>query len=104
MSDTGKPSAQEDEYFAKEQVEKLRKLALERQRKLESAEKEAQKARHFMRCPKCGDELHTIHFRDIDVERCFACGGTWLDQGELEKVVAKEGGVVTKAILGWFKA
>ncbi len=104
MSDSGKPSTQEDEYFAKEQAEKLRKLALERHRKLEAAEREAQKQAHYMRCPKCGDELHTIHFREIDVDRCFNCGGTWLDQGELEKVVAKEGGAVTEAILNWFRA
>jgi len=103
MADTTKPSSSEDEYFAKEQAEQLRKLALERKKAQAAGEREKQKKLHYMHCPKCGDELHTIHFREVDVDRCFSCGGTWLDQGELEKIVAKEGGVVTRAILGWFK-
>ena len=31
-------------------------------------------------------ELKEISFRGIEVDRCFSCNGTWLDQGELEKL------------------
>lgn len=80
----------EDEYFAREDIEKRHKLAKELAAKLAKADAEALKAAHFMRCPKCGHELHTIKFREVDVDRCFHCHGTWLDDGELERLAGKE--------------
>jgi uncharacterized protein len=84
-----KPSSTEEEYFARENAERLRKLAAEQKRAMAAAEREALKKQHYMRCPKCGMELKEIAFRGIEVDRCFSCSGTWLDQGELEKL-AKE--------------
>jgi hypothetical protein len=81
-----KPSSAEEEYFARENAERLRKLAAEQKRAMAAAEREALKKRHFMRCPKCGMELKEISFRGIEVDRCFSCSGTWLDEGELEKL------------------
>jgi uncharacterized protein len=84
-----KPSNTEEEYFARENAERLRKLAAEQKRAMAAAERESLKKQHYMRCPKCGMELKEIAFRGIQVDRCFSCSGTWLDQGELEKL-AKE--------------
>jgi uncharacterized protein len=81
-----KPSSAEEEYFARENAERLRKLAAEQKRAMAAAEREALRNQHFMRCPKCGMELKEISFRGIQVDRCFSCNGTWLDQGELEKL------------------
>lgn len=103
MTDIKRPASPEEEYFAREQAEKLRKLALQRQKELAEAERKQLRELHYMHCPKCGSELHTISFRGIDIDHCFACGGNWLDQGELEKIAAKEGGTVTQAILNLFK-
>ena len=40
-------------------------------------------------CPKCGSTTDAINYggdTGIVVDRCTACGGFWLDEGELEKV------------------
>ena len=81
-----KASDTEEEYFARENAERLRKLAAEQQRSLAEAEREKLRALHQMRCPKCGMELKEISVRGVQVDRCFSCSGTWLDKGELEKL------------------
>ena len=92
----------EDEYFAKQDIERKRKLALERKKELEEAERERLKEKHWFRCAKCGMTMETIVFRGVEVERCFGCGGTYLDQGELEKLAGKES-TALKSIVGLFK-
>jgi hypothetical protein len=54
------------------------------------AEAQALRDAHFMHCPKCGHALQTIQLREVAVDRCFHCHGTWLDEGELEKLAAPE--------------
>jgi hypothetical protein len=92
----------EDEYFARENAEKLRKLALERS--AEMALEEANKLReaHWLRCAKCGMEMETIAFRGVEIERCFHCGGTYLDEGERDKLAGAESGLI-KDIVGLFR-
>ncbi len=99
---TDKPSNTEEEYFARENAERLRRLAAEQKAALAKAERDELKKRHFMRCPKCGMELQEIRFRDVQIDRCFSCGGTYLDAGELEKIAAPEGGTVVKSLLRIF--
>lgn len=102
MSD--KPASTEEEFFVREQAEKLRKLALENRKKLEKDEAEKLKDLHWMHCPKCGTEMGTIKFRNIELERCGHCGYTGLDDGELEKIAGDEGGgLVMTSILNIFK-
>jgi ribosomal protein S14 len=98
-----KPSSTEEEYFARENAERLRKLAAEQKKSIDAAEREALKARHHMRCPKCGMQLSEIRFREVAVDRCFSCNGTWLDAGELEKLAGGEDGSVMKSILRIFR-
>ncbi|HEY5677740.1 MAG TPA: zf-TFIIB domain-containing protein [Myxococcales bacterium] len=98
-----KPSSTEDEYFAREDAERLRKLAAEQRKKLADAEREALRRQHFMRCPKCGMELKELRFRDVQVDRCFSCNGTWLDAGELEKLAKGEEDSVMGSILRIFR-
>jgi phage FluMu protein Com len=85
-----KPSEKEEEYFARLEFEK-RKKELEENRK-RIAEEEKQKARqlHYMRCPKCGMELIEISFQKIKIDRCSACNGIWLDEGELDEILKRE--------------
>lgn len=78
----------EDQYFAAEDVEKLHRLALAQKQQLAQQEREALKALHHMKCPKCGLDLQTIHNKlaDVDVDVCMSCHGMWLDHGELERL------------------
>jgi uncharacterized protein len=85
-----KPS--EDEYFARQEIERGRKSAKERQAKLMVEDRERERVLHFMKCPKCGMKLEEIAFGDVRVDKCFSCEGLWLDQGELNLVREKEGG------------
>ena len=104
MSQTpGKPSNIEDEYFVREDAEKKRKLALAAKKEKHAAELKALKELHFMKCPKCGLDLHEVKYAGLDVDVCFACRGVFLDQGELESIVRHEKNGVMAAILNWFK-
>jgi Zn-finger nucleic acid-binding protein len=81
------PSDAEEEYFKKKELEKLRESQVEAAREMAAQEKDRLKKLHWMRCPKCGLELKEIDYRGVKVDACFACGGMFLDPGEVEKVV-----------------
>lgn len=70
-----------------------------------------------MDCPKCLGKLQktTITNRttsevkelqgaglvyDLEVDKCFVCGGVWLDKGELEKYLSEEIEIVDSPSLG----
>jgi hypothetical protein len=101
--DTMIKSPYEDEYFVREDAERKRKLAHEVHRQTEEAEKVRLKNLHWMRCPKCGMEMHEVKYRGMDVDVCFSCNGIFLDQGELTHLEKPESKGVMSAILNWFK-
>ena len=106
MADLDKPSTLEDEYFAREDIEKKRKLALDQARATAQQQREALQKLHHMKCPKCGMDLHTLRKGTVEIDTCFNCNGMWLDAGELEKLVAEDHpqrGSVMKAVLNIFK-
>src|SRR4030095_14836092 len=88
----------EEEYFARQNMADLKKLADEKRSKLAQEEKEKLKKLHWMRCAKCGSELQEVLFHGVSVDKCFACGGVYLDSGELEKLAGKESGVVNSVL------
>jgi uncharacterized protein len=85
-----KPSEKEDEYFARMEFERKKKLEEEKQSKLARDEKERLKELHDMKCPKCGMGLIEIDYKGIKVDKCSGCEGVWLDAGELEAVAKLE--------------
>jgi hypothetical protein len=98
-----KPSDTEEEYFARENAERMRKLAAEQKKSLAEGEREKLRQLHHMRCPKCGMELREIAVGGVQVDRCFSCNGTWLDAGELEKLAKGQGeGSVMASVLRVF--
>lgn len=99
MSNYDKPSQTEDDYFAREEVEKKRKLALQQQQETAQKEKDQLKQLHFMKCPKCGMDLHAITKGKVVVDTCFNCHGVWLDAGELERVLHGEGNETTGSVM-----
>ena len=45
------------------------------------------------KCPKCDNQIMMRHFastnREVEVDECPACGGVWLDAGELGSIRAQ---------------
>jgi uncharacterized protein len=99
-----KPSESEEEYFAREEAEKLHRLHQEKLKAETSKQREDQKALHWMKCPKCGYSLETLRWRTVDIDKCFSCGVIVLDDGELEKLAGKEeAGQFVSSFMGLFK-
>ena len=86
-----RPSGAEEEFFALEEAEKKRKLALQKAKDVATAQRQELKELHYMRCPKCGMELQEIAYRGVLVDKCFSCNGIWLDDGEIEKLAGEDG-------------
>jgi hypothetical protein len=84
-----KPSKPEDDFFAAEEVEAKRKLAFRQSQVLAQNEREALKKQHYMKCPKCGLDLHHLDEGKVELDSCFNCKGVWMDAGELAKVKAE---------------
>jgi uncharacterized protein len=100
---TQRPSQPEGEYFAREDAEKKRRLALQVQRETDEAERQRLKALHFMRCPKCGMEMHEVRLRGIDVDVCFACSGVFLELDDIDVIAAPQQKGIMAAILNWLR-
>ena len=98
MSEFDKPSKAEDEYFARQEFERRKKWADERAKEMKSEEIESVKKLHWMKCPKCGMDLATIDFQGVAIDRCTSCGGTYFDAGEIEEVMKRGGGFLSKAL------
>ena len=81
-----KPNEKEEEYFARMEFERKKKIEEEKQKKLLAEEKKRLQELHYMMCPKCGMELIEIDYKSIKIDECSACEGIWLDAGELEAV------------------
>jgi hypothetical protein len=91
-----KPSDSEEEYFAREEAERRRKMALERREQIAEEERERARTLHLMKCPKCGMQLEEVEFGGVKIDKCFHCEGIWLDKGELETMQAKEAGFISR--------
>ena len=104
MIDT--PSENEEEYFKLQELRKIQKLRKAAAAETEQKEKKRLKELHWLRCPKCGMELAEVEHRQVNVDACFACGGMFLDQGEIEKILGqveqKERGFLDRMVTGLF--
>jgi rubrerythrin len=100
MSDLDKPSRAEDEYFARQELERRKEWAKEQSAKMAAEEKERLKQLHYMKCPKCGMDMSTIALHGVNVDQCPSCGGVFFDKGEVEELLAAErgGGLVGKVL------
>jgi len=96
MSEYEKPSRAEDEYFAKQELERRKKWAQEQASKKSVDEKEQLKKLHWMKCPKCGMDLAEIELHGVKVDQCANCGGVFFDKGELERFEHHDEGVLNR--------
>ncbi|MBI4830257.1 MAG: zf-TFIIB domain-containing protein [Candidatus Lindowbacteria bacterium] len=91
-----KPSDEEEKYFVKGDLEKLKKFEEERKAHLEAEEKEHARQLHYRKCPKCYGDLEEIVFKKkVKIDRCRGCNGVWLDNGELEILAGHEESFLT---------
>lgn len=98
MSEIDKPSKAEDEYFAKQELERRKKWAQERAAQMAVEEKQKLKDLHYMKCPKCGMDLTTIDYKGLKIDRCPSCNGTWFDAGEMEQILEGDKGFLDRAM------
>jgi hypothetical protein len=89
----------EDEYFVREDTEKIKRLKeTMRQEILKSQERAIKKLCH-MRCPKCVEALEEVIFRGLKIGRCNSCNGVWLDYSQLKKIARPGVGLGEKTII-----
>ena len=89
---TDKPSKAEDEYFARQELERRKEWAKEQAKKMATTEKDRLKQLHFMKCPKCGMDMTMIELHGVKVDQCASCGGVFFDKGEVEQMLDHERG------------
>ena len=83
MWESGKPSQNENEYFARKDAEWLR----ERRAALDAERAAREAADKRPKCPRCGKPLQERTFKTLLVDVCDDGHGVWLDSGELEMVL-----------------
>lgn len=70
----------EEKYFHDEEKKKIDAIRTAR----EATKKALQKEMHWMKCPKCGEDMKEIKLEGILIDKCTGCAGIYLDNGELE--------------------
>ena len=80
MWEPGKPSQNENEYFARQDAEwvKTQRVRLDAERGAKDSVRSA-----VMTCPRCQGELREQLHHDVRIDVCTTCRGVWLDKGEL---------------------
>ena len=87
-----KPNTAEDQHVWKQKRNRQsEKLQLEQQAAAEMEQRRLMEL-HWMRCPKCGQELVTENHGPVEIDLCPNCRGLWLDANELETILENEGG------------
>ena len=94
----------ENEYFAREDAERIRKLAHAVRKQVQAAERERLRALHWMRCPRCGSEMHEVMHEGVAIDVCPDCHGIFLDEHDLVQAAHRPApGGVMSGILNWFR-
>lgn len=93
-----KPHEAEEEYFAKLEAEKLRKIAEKKRSEFKTKEIEDLKQTHHMRCAACGFELDTIVFKGISIDKCFHCGGVFLNKVAFETLCGQDNNILNQLL------
>ena len=88
-----KPSEQEEEYFARQEIQRRLKAGAEKTLKMDEEEKKRLRELHYLHCPKCGSTLEQAVIKEVTVDLCPGCHGIFLDAGELEKISAMPKGL-----------
>ncbi len=93
---------QEEDYFRKQDQEKLHAMREEAARKKAAEEAAELRKLHHFKCGKCGHDMTTQIFKGIEIEVCSSCQAVLLDPGELEQLVGEDEGGRMKALADFF--
>jgi hypothetical protein len=96
------PFTTEEEWAFEQDMKARRELQVKLTKEMEKDQRNKLKELHHMHCPKCGMGLTEITFREARVDKCFSCGGTWFDAGEVEVTMTLEKPILN-LILAVFK-
>ena len=81
--DTNGYNEAERQFHEKDQ-EALRALRAKLDAQRVAAKAAAEKAAHWMRCPKCGSQMKEVAMGGVIVDQCGSCGGVYFDAGEFD--------------------
>ena len=93
----------EEEYFAKQDREKLAKLKAKWQAEAAAEALTARRDLHHHKCGKCGADMDTVPFRGVEIEVCKECKAVLLDPGELEELAGEDQGGVLESMFSFFR-
>lgn len=87
MADARNP---EDEYFYKTNKELIEKNRSRLDADRKAVEGKEMKAAHWMKCPKCGNQMNEIDMSSLKVDQCGSCHGLYFDNGELDMLLKSQ--------------
>lgn len=87
----------EEEYFHRKNQEAINKLRA----KINEAVKAQPADPAAMHCPRCEGTLKPIKLEDVETDVCDKCGGVWLDQGELGRLMMKDDNWLSRLWKNW---
>ena len=89
--------ARENRWFRENERQLLEQVRREREQRLEAYREETEKEdrerlrqAHWMRCPKCGNEMKVEQLESIEIERCSVCGGMFFEHNELQTLLMRK--------------
>ena len=89
--------ARENRWFRENERELLENVKRAREQRLEIYREETEKKErerlrqaHWMRCPKCGNEMRTEQLEGIEIERCSVCAGMFFEHNELQTLLMRK--------------
>ena len=92
-----KPGDLEEAYFARQNKEAIEKLRA----KMKIGAEAKAAGTSSMQCPRCdGGKLSERVVNEVSIDTCDKCGGVWLDSGELEQLIKREGGGFFSRLFG----
>lgn len=92
----------EEEYFAKEDREKIAQLKKQWQAEAAAKALEERRELHYNKCGKCGAQMETVPFRGVEIEVCTECGAVLLDKGELQTLAGEDQGGILVGLFSIF--
>ncbi|MEW6736525.1 MAG: zf-TFIIB domain-containing protein [Acidobacteriota bacterium] len=91
LEDLGK--VREDEWFHRNEQKMIQEAKARRAAQLQAendAKREQLRQAHWMKCPKCGDDLKEVEYIGIKIDKCTHCQGVFFDAGELDELLLKQ--------------
>ena len=87
----------ENRWFRENERELLEDVKREREQRLEAYREETEKEErerlrqaHWMKCPKCGNEMRAEQLEGIEIERCSVCGGMFFEHSEFQTLLMRK--------------